>query len=249
MRIFRLPPKTKRLIDNYLILRIGCHKIRCPYFQNLTHRRISPVFAGKGLPEEIEKEALRFFKKQKKIVSNLSPDNIRLYMTMAGLGVDCSGFAANILYSFLQEKKLGTLWKTLKYPSLNPLRLLIYKLRPRSNISAAILSHPLNTLPINNLNRVRPGDLLKVGNHHLAIVKEVEINNKEEVIRIGYAHSTSDYLEQHGVRQGNIFLINKRRSLEKQRWDEEHRDRNWMLEDYLTAPKNQRGFRRLKVLS
>ena len=247
MKIFSLPPETKRLIDNYLTLRIGPHKIRCPYFQNISHRRTSPVFAGKGLPEEIEKETLRFFKKRKKIVSNLSPDNIRLYMVMARLGVDCSGFAANVLCSFLQEKGLGTLWKALKYPSLNPLRLLIYKLRPRSNISAAILSHPLNTLPIDNLNLVRPGDLLKVGNHHLAIVNEVEINNQGEVIRIGYTHSTSDYLEKHGVRQGNIIITNKQEPLEKQEWDEEYQGRNWMLEDYLSAPKNQRGFKRLKI--
>lgn len=248
MSVLHLPPKTRNLVNHYLALRLGPQKIRCPYFQNIIHRRTTPIFAGKGLPKEIEKETLKLFNKRKKLLSKLSSSSIRLYMTMGNLGVDCSGLVANLLNSFLQEKRLGTLWKSLRYPSLNPIRLFIYKLRPRSNLSATILTNPLNTFPLKKLDDVKPGDLLKIGNYHLAIIHEVEFNKKNKVVRIGYVHSTSDYCEQHGVRQGNIFITNKQRPLEKQKWDEKYQGRNWMLKDYLAAPKNRRGLRRLRIL-
>jgi len=249
MRTFYLPPKTKSLAGNYLSLKIGPHKVRCPYFQNITHRRTTPVLGGKGLPEEIEKEALKLFNQRKKPLTKFSPNKVRTYMVIGGLGVDCSGLVTNLLNSFLLEKKLGPLWKQIKYPSLNPLRLTIFRLRPRLNISAEILTHSLNTIFLKDFNQVRPGDLLKVGEGHVALVSEVEIDNKKKVKRIGYLHSTSDYLEQHGVREGNIFTNKQEKPLESQKWDEQYRGQNWMLEDYLAAPPAKRGFRRLKILS
>ncbi len=248
MSVLHLPPKTRKLIKNYLELKIGPHKLQCPYFQNIRKKRKRPVFAGKGRPEEIEKETLKLFKKKKKLLAKLSPETIRLYMVMCALGIDCSGLVVNVLDSFLQEKGLEILWRKLRYPSFNPIRLAAYKLRPRSNLSATILTHPSNTFCLNELNKTRPGDLLKVGNHHVAVISEVEVNKKNEVIRISYIHSTSDYLEQHGIRKGNILIVDRNKPLEKQKWDEEHQGRNWMLEDYLTAPKNRRGLRRLRIL-
>ena len=248
MKTLCLPQKTRKLIKNYFELEIGSQKLQCPYFQNITRKRKNPVFAGKGLPKEIEKEVVKLFEKGNKTLKKLSPDRIRFYMIMAGLGIDCSGLVTHVLDSFLQEKGLGSLWKGLKYPGLNPIRLLIYKLRPRANTSVVILTHPLNAFPVKKLNDVKPGDLFKVGNHHVAIINEVEINKNKEVIRIGYIHSTSDYLEQHGIRKGNILITEKKQPLEKQKWDEVYQRRNWMLEDYLAAPQGQRGIRRLKML-
>lgn len=248
MRIYQLPTKTKKLINHYLALRIGPQKIPCPYFQNITGRRTTAVFAGKGLPQEIERETLKLFSKRKKSLAKISKENIRLYMTMAGLGIDCSGLVTNILNCFLQETKKQSLWEKLKYPTRNPLRLLIYRFRPRQNISAAILSHPSNVVTLKNTNEVKPGDLLMVSLNHIVIVEEIEVNNKKEVIRIGYVHSTSDYLDQHGVRRGNVYIVFKSKPLESQKWDEEYRRKNWMLKDFLSAPKNQRGLKRLKIL-
>lgn len=249
MTFLRLPVKTENLIKQYFSIRFGLHKIRCPYFQNVTRRPITLVFAGKGLPQEIEVETLKLYSQRKQLLNKLSPNKLRFYMVLGRLGIDCSGLVVNILNSLLQEKNLGTLWKKLKYPSVNPFSQLTYNFRPRSNISAAMLTHPINTFSIKNVNQIKPGDLLKVGNSHVAIVTEVEMDKKKNVKRVSYVHSTSDYFEQHGIRRGNIFIINKDRPLEKQKWDEEYRGKNWMLEDYLAAPKNQKGFKRLKTLS
>ncbi len=247
MSTLYLPPETRSLINHYLALQLGPHKIRCPYFQNVTKKRVSPVFAGKGLPEEIEKEVKNIL--GQKLLSRVDSNQLRLYLILANLGIDCSGLVTNILDSFLKEKDLGPIEKIIKYPTSNPLRLLVYQYRPRSNIAASTLTHLLNTYSVKNFNQVKIGDLLKIGDHHVALINEVELNQKNQVIRIGYIHSTSDYLEEHGVRQGNIFITNREKPLEKQKWDEEYRDRNWMLEDYLAAPKKQKGFRGLKVLT
>lgn len=244
--IIRFPIKTRKLINHYFALKIGQHKIHCPYFQNVTKKMVPPVFAGKGLPEEIEKEAKKIFSDE--LLSRIDPNQLRLYLTLAGLGIDCSGLVTNALNSFLREKKLGSIQKVIKYPTANPLRLLTYQLRPRSNLSASTLTHSLNTTPLKNLNKIKPGDLLKIGNHHVVLVNEVELNKKNEAIRIGYLHSTSDYFDQHGVSRGNIHIFNKNKPLAKQKWDEKYRNENWLLKDYLASTQNQRGFRRLKIL-
>ena len=156
MRVLRLPPKTRSLTKHYLALRLGPHKIRCPYFQNIVRRRVSPVFAGKGLPEEIEKETLKLLKQRKKLLSHLSSDNLQLYMVMGGLGVDCSGLVTNLLNSFLLEKGLGTLWENLSYPTLNPIRLFIYtvadgffKLYEDENVNYNYEKSMFSVIPLN----------------------------------------------------------------------------------------------------
>lgn len=103
--ILTLPPKTRQLVDHYLNLRIGNQRIQCPYYQNVTGKRSAPVFVGKGLPEEIEREALRYYKKRgRKNLDRLEPNFIRFGMLMAGIGIDCSGLVVRILDTFLNEK-------------------------------------------------------------------------------------------------------------------------------------------------
>ncbi len=243
-----LPPKTYNLVQRYANLKIGPHKVACPYYQNIKGHKNKAVYLGKGLPNEIEHEIEHLFRKNGKDLNIYEPASIRLYMANASLGIDCSGFVTRIIQSLLNEKHVGTLTENLKPKKSSPLSLLRHILRPHTNLSADTLTNLTNCIKVENINDILPGDLLRLGQNHLAIVTNVE-KSRTKIKKITYYHSTSDYLEKHGVKKGSILITDPNKSLEKEKWDENHQGRNWMLEDYINAEKNNRGFRRLKVLS
>jgi hypothetical protein len=241
----KLPPKTQKLIFRYTNLKLGPHIVACPYYQNVSKRKGKSVYIGKGLPKEIEKEAKALFTKRGKRWKYFEPSSIRLYMVMADLGIDCSGFVARIIESFLKENDLNIL--SLKPGDSSLVSLFKYKIRPYTNLSADALTGTSNCIKITDINNVRPSDFIRVGGQHLAIVTEVE-KTKGLVKKITYYHSTSDYLDKHGVRKGSIVITNLKNSLVKQKWTEYYNGRNWMYEDFKKAGKNDRGLRRLKIL-
>lgn len=242
-----LPPSTRQAIEAYFNLQIGPYKLPCPYFQNVAAKDGSLVFVGKGTPEEIEEETVKLFKRLKKDLKNYSPSVVRHYMVMAGLGIDCSGFVARVLDIFFREKALGSLTKKLRPVSYSPLSLVRHYLRPFSNLSANTLTSEVNCRKITDYNQALPGDLIRIGSGHVAIVTEVE-KDGASIKAISYAHSTSDYFDQHGVRFGKISIIKPGADLDKQKWDETYRGRNWMYDDFVGASRGDRGIRRLKAL-
>lgn len=245
--ILFLPPRTRKLIDRYFHLKIGRFDISCPYYQNITKKIKKPVFAGKGLPEEIEKETIELFHKSGKNLEKFDEFSLRYYMVMLGLGIDCSGFVARVLDSFLQEKGLGGIKNNTKPKNNSLIEFLRHFVRIYSNLSADVLTNKTNCVEVKNLNAVVPGDLLRVGRKHIAIITEVEKVNSV-VKRITYCHSTCDYFEQYGVRKGDILIVKPKKPLENQKWDEFYRGRNWMFEDFMSADKSDRGIRRLRCL-
>jgi len=240
-----LPLNTKRLIQRYKNLKIGKYKIQCPYFQNIAKKNGRSVYIGKGLPGEIEMQTEILFKSLGKDLNSPDPSTIRHYMVMAGLGIDCSGFAVRIIDNLLREKGTGSIRKNLR-PNHSLLSLIRFFFRPYTNLSAANLTSNVNCIKVKNIKDVLPGDLIKIGKGHVALVTKVKKENNK-VKKINYCHSTSDYYELHGVRSGEIIISSNSNSLSKQKWTEYYRGRNWMLEDYLKANKNERGIRRLKT--
>jgi hypothetical protein len=239
-----LPKKTQILINNYKNLSIGSRSIQCPYYQNIKGAKGRAVLLGKGSPSDIERETLNFFKSRNKDISKLSDSAIRHYMVMANIGIDCSGFVTNILKELLLNKELGNIGDHLKPEDNSIINMARFILRPIVNLSAKDLTSSINTIAV-SLHDIQPGDLLKVGVNHVALVTDVYYKDKTTVNRISYAHSTSDYQDAHGVRFGDIEITNKDKGLEKQNWLEIYRNKNWMKKDYLEA-KNKRGIRRLK---
>lgn len=236
-----LPEKTQSLIRQYLQIKVSGIEFPCPYYQNIAHKRGTSTYVGKGLPKDIEREAQKLFNTS----NTLDIQSIRLYMVMAGLGIDCSGFVVRILDSLLQETYGTTIIHTLR--TLNPtfLNTIRYYLRPYTNISANMLTSSKNTVKINNYNDLLPGDLLRFGTKHVAIIISVEKTNKL-TRKISYAHSTSDYEDEYGVRVGFININRPELSLEKQEWKETYKNKNWTYLDYTNSPENDKGFRRLK---
>lgn len=243
--IIKLPGNTQKIIDNYMSLRLGRHKVVCPYYQNIANKRDKPVFVGKGLPKEIEYETKKLFNSLNKDVNTIDPQTIRLHITMANIGIDCSGFTARIIESLLKEKGLGSLRSNFKSTNNKPQSILRHYIRTTTNLSADTLSSKVNCIETANPNDTLPGDFLRVGREHVALVIEVEKDNKETK-RIKYAHSTSDYSDKHGVRTGEIIITKPKEKLEKQKWTEVYKGTNWILKDYLRAESTDRGIRRLK---
>ncbi len=248
MNKYTLPPRTLALVDHYLHLKVGGLVFRCPYYQNVWKRRKPAVFAGKGRPEEIEAQTRQLLK-LKPSLKHASVKLLRFYLVQAGLGIDCSGFVGNVLSELIWETKKKSFYQLVP-PSIfaNWRRRLVFKLRPRLNLSARILtSSPLSEAI--DFHQALPGDLIKFGNFHVALISAVW-QEKNEIRKIEYVHSTSDYSEEHGVHQGLIFIKNPSLSLEKQIWQEsDSQGRNWTKEDYLRADPRERGIRRLTILS
>jgi len=206
------------------------------------------VYIGKGLPEEIEEETVALFRKNNKDLNKYEPASLRLYMVMANLGIDCSGFVMRIIESLLKEKGLGKLSKNIKPRKYTPLNIVRHFLRTQTNLSADTLTSSKNCDDISDLNKALPGDLIRIGKSHLAIITETE-KNKGKIKKITYHHSTSDYLDQHGAKKGAIIINKPSMPLEKQKWEEYYQGRNWMFEDFLEAKKKDRGIRRMKIFS
>lgn len=243
-----LPAKTADLVNEYFNLKIGKHRVQCPYFQNITKRKVSPLYGGKGSPEEIASETQKLLNTNGKHVDNYSPDSIRYNMVMAGLGIDCSGFVAKILSEYLKELGKGTIKANTKPIKKSLIWKLRHNFRNSTNLSANTLTSDTNCIHIDDLNNVKPGDLLRVGPGHVGIITEVELMDGLAK-KITYCHSTWDYSDQYGVRTGSIVVTKPNGKLEDQKWDEIYRGRNYMFEDYLKANSDDRGIRRLKSLS
>ncbi len=242
MEVLILPPKTRKLIDRYLNITVAGKKFPCPYYQNIWKKRKKPVFAGKGTPEEIEKWAKKLVE-FKPVLKSLSVEDLRFRLTLAQIGLDCSGLVTNLINQFLLEKHDRSLFQIGRQKNFD-LRLKIRIIvRPRTNFSAKTLTSPPLAEPV-KLNQARPGDLIKFGSFHVALISKVW-KNKNKVKKIEYVHSTSDYQKKYGVKYGQIEIVNSQPNLESQNWTEVYQGTNWTQEDYLKSPSNNRGLRRI----
>ena len=185
----------------------------------------------------------------KPVLNRVPVEILKFYLVEASLGVDCSGFVVNVLDEFLQEKIGISLYQVIPrkaFPSF--WRWLVFKLRPRLNLSAKILTSNFVSQPI-GLHEVKSGDLIKFGSSHVALISSVW-RKSNEIKKIEYVHSTSDYGDQHGVRKDLIIIKNPSLPLERQLWQEnDSKGCNWTKKDYLSAPPKERGLRRLIVLT
>lgn len=214
-----LPENQQRIIDNYFHIKVGSFSIPCPYYMNKRGRRfLRPVDAGKGTPKEIEAEVERWRRKfNSKFIDEVAARN---FMRLIQLGVDCSGFVVNVL----------GVANTIKYPDL--ISRLKSWLRPRTNISADLLTGPFNSFPV-TLSEIRAGDLIRVGKTHVMLVERIDND------RIIYVSSGTR--PEWGVQRGEIRLINPADNrLDTQEWK--------IKEDWeaYKAGGEESGLRRLK---
>ncbi len=227
-----LTKKAQRVVDSFLNLPFTEKQINCPYFNNRRSAVKSglKVVTGKGSPEEIVEEANILSIRERKDVKKMSNDQLKKFLVDHNLGIDCSGFAYQLLDAQAKQKKNKRLAFIIYFPNVkNPIRRLIARLRPIENTRVRTLAHEKNSHVV-KLNLTQPADMLislgfgpKKDRDHIAIVEKVESHDGIPQT-IHYVHSfqwSADGQYKHGVRRGKIKVSNPRSLLTDQTWIEQ----------------------------
>lgn len=228
--------KLKGFLDQFFALEIVPGKrVRIPYWRNrfLTGglRRIQGPFGGKGTPNQIRRVTLKKAKEAGLKLERMSETEISRFMKQKRIGLDCSGFAFQIL-NFLYPG----FWQGLKMApgrSKNPIR----------RFNAEALTSKENTRQVRSLRRIMVGDLIPLivkGDSrvdHIMVIVDIA---KEEII---YAHSSST-TPISGPHLGRIRIVDWGRGLEDQEWLEKKRSGESLGEFFAAAL----GVRRIKTV-
>jgi len=191
-------------------------KARVPYWRNrFSHkklRRIQGPFGGKGTPSQIRRATLRKAEQTGVDLRKLTPAQIRAFMRQKRIGLDCSGFAFQIL-NFLRPGFWAGLRKA-PGTSNNPI----------IRFSAKALTSKENTIAVEKTVNIRPGDMIPMsffgkGIDHLLVVVE---NNGREIV---YAHSSSR-TTNNGPHLGKIKITNPKLKIKSQKWLEKTKNGN-----------------------
>jgi len=220
-------------LDNFLtsffsLEVISGKKVRIPYWRNRLSlgglRRIQGLFGGKGTPLQIKRATVEKAEKSSTNLKKLSSDQIRKFMRQKRIGLDCSGFAFQILNFLFPE-----FWRGLKMApgkSTNPIR----------RFNAYALTSKENSTGIDKVKNLKPGDLISFSwqgkiDHVLTVVKV-----SENVIV--YAHS-SEKTKITGPHLGKIKIVDPEKGLDKQMWLERDRD-GTLISKYLVSSQARR---------
>jgi len=257
-----LSPKAQKLINDYLSLPFSeVLGVRCPYFINAKKERRGQLrsLIGKGTPAEIVEEAkiisiqyhhgifdhegnccickeqLEEFCDPKQNDGGKSLFKQKLinhFLVDNNLGIDCSGFAIQILRAhFLETEKIDIAKKFVKNIPAGFLRKLIMRLRPVESIGVHTgFCNDKNTEKLGSeadgydYSKIKSGDVItmletgpsKKRNHILVIT------NCDGKI-ISYVHSRAWANEGkygHGVNNGEIKIVKPEKGLLQQEWHE-----------------------------
>lgn len=248
--VLKLPLSALQVITEYQHLPLGSKYVKCPYHINIRKERVGlRVLVGKGDPGEIVKEVKVWAKLKDFDLFKAQEDQISKFMIERSIGIDCSGFVVHVLGYWMKSEHKKRLWRSVKYPNNDILSRIRRMLRPIENLGANTLTSILNCDPVNDLNDVRPGDLLRSkgrvkNSHHISLISKV-VKVDGLVKEIEYVHSQRYYDEDNGVRFGSIEIIDPHLPLEKQKWLEVKDGKNWTLEGYLNDLEDN-GIRRLR---
>lgn len=219
------------LADEYIHLQIAGKEISVPYsiskegesraIGELSSAGVTDRFAnygGKGTPLQIKELVLDAAKKENFDLHKATSEEIVQFMIKQGIGVDCSGFVYYILDQYLRKEKHKTLDTIiLRFSGIlgKIERFLLQKNRVRRS-SAATLTSDLNTIKIEKVKDMKPGDLIRLTHSdwkgkHIMIIIDI---NKTEIL---YA-MTSQYTKIQGARFGKIKIKDNNKGLEAQEW-------------------------------
>ena len=219
----------KKFLEQFLNFKVVGKKVVIPYWKNDLKKSIFGPFGGKGTPEQIKQAVTEAALKVNLNLENLSPNEIHMLMKQNKIGLDCSGFAYQIL-NFLGKEKYGEGIEN-KVKGVNGQGI--------TKTNADALANIENTIIVKDLKEVQVGDLLRFsGGRHIAVIVEKTPQN------IIYAH-ISKRTETEGPHLAKIIITNPNLGLEDQEWQEKTKDKfNFGKKNYL--PKQGDSIRRLK---
>ena len=236
-----------------------------------TDDQLIAQFKKKVLYEEIVEEAKILALKERIDLHTLNEELLRQFLVDHGLGIECSGFVYHILDAELRARGLGALKSHLKFPETHsPWRKLVARLRPVENTNVRVLADEANSVPV-SLSDVQSGDIIiflnagaKHDRDHVLLVEKAQYNTSTQqhvnTVRnslflipnsLTYIHSfqwRTDGKYHHGVRRGQIEIVDESKPLIEQRWIENGMggDENETLGHAKTAESVR--IRRLKIL-
>lgn len=218
----KLHPAAQAIVERFRSLDLGGKKVTAVYHINAGHIKDLRVMVGKGTPEEIEMETKIWAQLKGIDLDKISADDIRDFMRLRKIGIDCSGFIYHIFSAWLHATVNETLLQQIKFPYKTPLGGIKIWLRPAENIGADTLTSNLNTTPI-GLKDMRPGDLIRSksvhqGVDHILLISEVAKNEQEIPVWFKYVHSTKQFGKDNGVREGQVNITDINAELKDQDW-------------------------------
>ena len=223
-----LSKSTLKIIEDYLSLPfIHAKDISCPYFNNKQsgQRGQARALIGKGTPKEIVEETKIMAKKKNIDLEKLNSEETKQFLVNNNIGIECSGFVSNVLSKHYKDNNIN-FFKKIHIPTKNIWRKLITKIRPVENINVLTYFNERNSHEIKKLDDIKSGDLIimlktkKLERNHIILITDK--NND----KIEYAHATRSSSEgkyNHGVRRGEIKIIDPTKNILDQIWIEKEK--------------------------
>ena len=226
MTIHSLPQSALDVIDGYFKLKAAKNTfVRCPYFRNPRSGRERwglTAYSGKGSPRDIEEELRVIEKLEDADFSKMQESEIRDIMKKRKLGIECSGFIAQVLDAWARELYKKPLYALIGF-NKRGLGWIYSKLRPYTHIDVETLVCPRNAREIDNIQDICPGDVIRFNTtiDHAVLVTAIEDDGGAALKKIHYAQSVLED-NREGVKRGAIeFETPATRNLCEQRWREE----------------------------
>ena len=233
-------PHLQCRLEHYFNLKIGKYYLACPYWMNKNHpkdggSKVRGPFDGKGTPDEIESAVRKAANQAELNLNEVQPNTIINFMKQKKIGIDCSGYAYQLLNALdLDKGGSGLEGKLTTTPTNHPKD----KTRDdRFQINANYLTQNPNSIKLNHIDEIEIGDLIRIdkGKHILFIIEK----NQNYLI---YTHSNKDF----GVHNAQINFINRTKSLSSQEWLEKTQKGEFFKNKFFNE-SNGDGIYRLKV--
>ncbi len=217
----KLPPLVQQILNRYLCLELGGKCVPCPYWINQSAINpflwFNPAFSGKGTPAEITAATIKLANHHHLDLNSSTIGSILRFIQRHNLGVDCSGFAYQLLNAFdLTASGTGLASRLTRTPTWHPFG----KFRDiRFKINAAYLTGLQNAFPISEFKDIRPGDMIRckgdngTGKHIMIILQ----STPKHLI---YAHSSHLFTKIKGVHLQQITITHPNLTLDHQQWHE-----------------------------
>lgn len=192
----------KKFLDQFLNFQVLGKKVVIPYWMNKLEKKIYGPFGGKGTPEEILKATFAAAKKEKADLEKLDSGEIYLLMKRNRIGLDCSGFAFQIL-DFLDRERGGDgISDDVVGVDGGGIR----------KTNAEALTNDFNTVPVGETEEIKIGDLMRFSEgKHVAVVVGVRENEITYAHISGFTRIEGPHLVKIKVANRENFLFRRLR--------------------------------------
>ncbi len=226
----------QQFLNSFFALPFGEKTVRIPYWRNRFlkfGRRIQGPFGGKGTPAEIRRVTLAKLRQQGLDWQKMPALEIRRFMQQKRIGLDCSGFAFQIL-DFLHPG----FWQGLQWAPG-------FSRNPRRRFNTWALTNEKNSIFVEPLpENIREGDIIPAQIESEKRIDHVLVVVGQQAQKIAYAHSSST-TKITGPHLGFIEIVKPGQPLWQQRWPEKLKTGQSLL-DKVKKPLKQMGIRRLR---